>query len=75
LSFFSARTSLDEENRKPAVFVSHGVNDRILPIDQCSRRIVPLLKAAGYRVQFDEFDGGHQMPRGIIKSAAEWIRQ
>jgi predicted esterase len=35
---------------KPQVFVSHGTRDRVLPIKRCSRRIVPQLDHAGYRV-------------------------
>ena len=27
----------------PGVFISHGVHDQVLPIDRCSRRIVPRL--------------------------------
>jgi phospholipase/carboxylesterase len=32
------------------IFVSHGTQDRWLPIDSCSRRIVPQLERAGYEV-------------------------
>jgi phospholipase/carboxylesterase len=65
---------IDQQRGRPAVCISHGVKDSILPIDQCSRRIVPLLKQAGYSVRFEEFEGGHQMPAEVIKSAAEWMR-
>src|SRR5262245_47834283 len=34
-------------NGKPQIFVSHGTNDQILPIDYCSRRIVPALRGRG----------------------------
>ena len=30
----------------PRCFVSHGIQDRVLPIDRCSRRMVPQLLAA-----------------------------
>jgi phospholipase/carboxylesterase len=65
---------IDPQRGRPVVCISHGVRDRILPIDQCSRRIVPLLKQAGYSVRFEEFDGGHQIPPELIKSAADWMR-
>jgi phospholipase/carboxylesterase len=64
---------IQERRGHPAVCLSHGTRDRILPIDQCSRRIVPVLKQAGYDVRFEEFDGGHQMPPGIIRLAATWL--
>lgn len=59
---------------RPAFFISHGTHDHILPIDQCSRKIVPALKEAGYRVDYREFDGDHEIPPAIalagLKSAA-----
>ena len=51
-----------EPNGKPKVFISHGTADDILPIDRCSRIIVPDLKQRGYDVTFREFNGGHQAP-------------
>jgi len=57
---------------KPAFFVSHGTSDQILPIDRCSRRIVPDLKRRGYDVTFREFDGGHQVPPDIAADALAW---
>jgi len=58
---------------KPRFFVSHGKADRILPIDQCSRVIVPQLQRRGYEVTFKEFDGGHQVPPDIALEALRWI--
>ena len=63
-----------ENAGKPAVYISHGVNDRVLPIDPCSRRIVPRLKNLGYKVQYDEFDGEHQIPAAISTSAINWFK-
>jgi phospholipase/carboxylesterase len=28
----------------PRLFISHGIHDTVLPIDRCSRRIVPLVQ-------------------------------
>jgi phospholipase/carboxylesterase len=53
----------------PRVFVSHGVHDEVLPIDPCSRRIVPALQRAGYDVEYHEFDGGHVVPPGMVERA------
>ena len=50
-----------QRHGKPEIFVSHGRQDPILPIDQASRLIVPELKRAGYSVRFEEFDGGHRV--------------
>lgn len=53
----------------PEIFVSHGRRDDILPIHQASRRIVPHLRAQGYRVTYREFDGGHTVPAEMIREA------
>jgi len=57
----------------PRIFVSHGTRDRWLPIDSCSRRIVPQLERAGYEVRYREFDGPHVVPPGIGREAAGWF--
>jgi predicted esterase len=45
--------------------MSHGINDEVLPIDQCSRRIERQLRAAGYGLDYREFDGSHVVPDTI----------
>ena len=57
----------------PRVFVTHGTNDQILPIERCSRRIVPLLRERGYRVDYREFVGPHTVTPELASAAAEWI--
>src|SRR5215213_9317530 len=57
----------------PRIFVSHGTEDRWLPIDSCSRRIVPQLERVGYEVRYREFEGGHVVPPGIAREAAIWF--
>ncbi|WP_426959152.1 alpha/beta hydrolase [Muricoccus radiodurans] len=54
---------------RPAIFVSHGVEDRVLPIDRCSRRLVPPLRRAGYEVTYREFAGGHVVPLDLAAEA------
>ena len=57
---------------RPGIFVSHGVRDNVLPIDRCSRRIVPQLRDAGYSVEYREFSGGHTVPADIAVDAEAW---
>ncbi len=58
---------------KPPVFISHGTIDNVLPIDQCSRRIVPELKRLGYNVTYREFEGKHTLPPEIASDAMRWF--
>lgn len=58
---------------QPRVFVSHGIGDRVLPIDVCSRRLVPRLEALDYRVIYEEFDGGHEVPEQVVIRGLSWL--
>ncbi|HEX2051793.1 MAG TPA: phospholipase [Actinomycetota bacterium] len=57
----------------PRVFVSHGTDDNVLPIDRTSRRLVPRLESGGYDVRYEEFDGRHAVPPRIARAAVEWF--
>ena len=57
---------------RPEVYVTHGVADQVLPIDGCSRRLVPELRREGYAVEYHEFDGGHTVPRDLAAEAERW---
>jgi phospholipase/carboxylesterase len=58
---------------RPRVFISHGLFDNVLPIDRCSRQIVPALERAGYEVDYHEFGGPHTVPPAIAAEAADWL--
>ena len=57
----------------PAVFVSHGTDDEVLPIERTSRDIVPALEDDGYDVTYREFDGPHTLPPEVAREAVEWL--
>ena len=57
---------------RPRVFVSHGTRDEILPIDRCSRVLVPQLQRLGYDVTFREVDGGHSVPPDLAREGLQW---
>lgn len=58
---------------RPSIFMSHGVHDRVLPIDSCSRRLAPSLSDAGYPVKYTEFNGGHVVPAHVLDEAFSWM--
>jgi phospholipase/carboxylesterase len=57
----------------PDIFVSHGLADAILPIDTCSRKLVPALRRKGYQVRFREFEGRHEVPPAIVQEGLAWF--
>ena len=58
---------------RPRIFVSHGTDDRVLPIDRCGRRVVDALSQSGYDVTYSEFVGGHEVPSEVRHAAAGWL--
>jgi phospholipase/carboxylesterase len=60
-------------NGSPRIFISHGTNDNILPIDSCSRRLVPQLKREGLAITYREFEGPHTVPPNVLTEAMEWF--
>ena len=57
---------------KPKIFISHGVSDAVMPIDETSRKFVPRLKALGYDVTYREYEGRHTVSAPIVREAFEW---
>jgi len=58
---------------KPKIFISHGTTDRVMPIDETSRKIVPRLKTLGYDVTYREYEGRHTVSPPIVREAFEWF--
>jgi phospholipase/carboxylesterase len=57
----------------PRIYISHGINDAVLPIDRCSRRLVSRLADGGYDVAYHEFAGPHTVPPEIVTESITWL--
>lgn len=64
-----------DRNGKPEIYISHGLKDPVLPIDPCSRRIVAQLKPQQYKINYQEFQGGHDIPLPVSESAVSWFTE
>jgi phospholipase/carboxylesterase len=60
---------------RPRIYVAHGREDRVLPIDRCGRRVAHALSTGGYDVHYVEFPGGHTVPPAIVEDAVSWVRR
>jgi phospholipase/carboxylesterase len=56
----------------PDFFLSHGVDDGVLPIDITGRPVSAALDV-DYDVQYVEFDGGHIVPDPVADLAMPWL--
>jgi phospholipase/carboxylesterase len=73
VAFSPGFSAAREQHGRPAFLVTHGVHDKVLPIERTSRRVVPVLQRAGYNVDYREFDGGHVLPPDLAEDAAQWL--
>lgn len=62
-----------DQRGSPSLYVAHGVWDQVLPIDHCSRRMVPALIKANYNVKYREFGGGHLIPGSVARDSITWF--
>jgi phospholipase/carboxylesterase len=60
--------------RKPAVFVSHGRSDPVLPF-AAGERIRSLLVEAGFAVTWRPFAGGHTIPAELLGDLAAFLAE
>jgi predicted esterase len=58
---------------KPAIWVSHGTQDEILPVEASRQRIVPQLKKWGYDVRYREFEGPHGVTPDVARESFRWL--
>lgn len=58
---------------KPKIFIAHGANDNVMPIDLTGRKYAATLKAEGYDVTYREHDGGHGTPVLVTREAFGWL--
>jgi phospholipase/carboxylesterase len=65
----------DERAGKPAVYISHGRQDEVLPFDRCGARIAAELEREGYAPRFDIFEGGHTASPEIRGAALQWFTE
>jgi phospholipase/carboxylesterase len=54
------------------VFIAHGRNDNVMPID-FARNARDLLEGAGLEVDYNESEAGHQIDPGHLPAARGWL--
>jgi len=55
------------------IMIACGINDAQVGL-QRSEQARDLLREAGYRVQFETFEGGHNLPPDMMRRTGQWIR-
>jgi phospholipase/carboxylesterase len=65
--------AVTEPQGEPRVFIAHGLKDEQLPIATSGRANAAKLQAAGYDVQYVEFNGPHQPQPSIVALAVNFF--
>ncbi|WP_206997209.1 alpha/beta hydrolase [Trinickia mobilis] len=73
IAFSGGFMSIFTQEGAPKVFIAHGLNDERLPIETSGRANATKLKAAGYDVQYIEFNGLHAIQPVIVGMAIQFF--
>jgi phospholipase/carboxylesterase len=73
IAFSGGFMSIFTQEGVPKVFIAHGLIDEQLPIETSGRANATKLKAAGYDVQYVEFNGLHAIQPAIVGMAIEFF--
>ncbi|MFG1461679.1 esterase [Xanthobacter sp. DSM 24535] len=69
IAFSAGFMSVHAQEGAPRVFIAHGLQDEQLPIATSGRSNAAKLQAAGYDVQYVEFNGTHAVQPPIVSLA------
>lgn len=73
IAFSGGFMSVIVQHGAPPVFIAHGLIDEQLPIETSGRANAERLKAAGYDVEYVEFNGLHAIQPPIVELAVEFF--
>ncbi len=61
-----------QAQREQSIFVSHGTADHMIAVEE-GRQAVGLLKQAGYRPEYHEYEMGHQITADVVADLSNWL--
>ena len=62
----------DEKLKSLQVFISHGTNDTVLPV-QYAREGLEFIKIRGVIPTYNEYDEGHTINREMLADLIRWL--
>jgi phospholipase/carboxylesterase len=72
LGFSPGFLQTDGRRGTPPIFLSHGVGDGVLPVG-FTRQLAQTLHDDGHAVHYEEFQGGHSLPRAVGQVGFAWF--
>jgi phospholipase/carboxylesterase len=73
IAFSGGFMSVFTQEGAPKVLIAHGMRDEQLPVETSGRPNAAKLKAAGYDVQYIEFNGPHAIQPAVVGMAVQFF--
>ena len=73
IAFSGGFMNIFMQEGSPKIFIAHGLIDEQLPIETSGRANANQLKAAGYDVEYVEFNGLHAIQPAIVSMAIDFF--
>lgn len=73
IAFSGGFMSIFTQEGAPKVFIAHGLSDEQLPVETSGRANATKLKAAGYDVEYIEFNGLHAIQPAVVDLAIQFF--
>lgn len=73
IAFSGGFMSVFRQEGAPRVFIAHGSSDEQLPVQTGGRTHAAKLQAAGYDVEYVEFDGPHAIQPAVVGEAVRFF--
>tara|TARA_B100002019_G_C21266923_1_gene599917 strand:- start:2597 stop:3238 length:642 start_codon:yes stop_codon:yes gene_type:complete len=70
---FNYKINLNPEIKKIKCFVSHGINDMVIPIE-LSRKTKAFLKENNFNIEYKEYNEGHTINEQNLNDLFNWLK-
>ncbi len=71
---FNYNINLNPEIKKIKCFISHGINDMVIPIE-LSRKTKAFLKKNNFNIEYKEYDEGHNINQQNLDDLLNWLKK
>ena len=71
---FNYKINLNPELKKIKCFISHGINDMIIPIE-LSRKTNTFLKENNFNIEYNEYNEGHTICQQNLHDLINWLKK
>ena len=71
---FNYKINLNPELKKIKCFISHGINDLVIPIE-LSRKTKDFVKENNFNIEYNEYEEGHTIGQQNLYDLINWLKK